>query len=67
VVAGDVNRFPISERIAPAARVRLTRNHVFTRPGTYFPALRVHSQRHGDAATPFARIPNLGRVRVVVT
>ncbi|MET0586919.1 MAG: hypothetical protein ABWZ75_00220 [Novosphingobium sp.] len=40
--------------------------HSFARPGTYFPALRVYSQRDGDKETPFARIRNLGRVRVVV-
>lgn len=49
---------------ATIARVTIT--HRFTKPGTYFPALRGTSQRQGDAATPYARIPNLGRVRVVV-
>ncbi|HKJ43256.1 MAG TPA: hypothetical protein VKA27_14260, partial [Sunxiuqinia sp.] len=38
----------------------------FAKPGTYFPVLRVASQRDGNAKTPFARIQNLGRVRVVV-
>lgn len=46
------------------ATVRIT--HSFDRPGTYFPALRGISQRKGDAATPYGRIQNLGRVRVVV-
>ena len=63
----DSHRFPISEAFTPAPRVTLTRTHTFTKPGTYFPALRAHSQREGDAATPYARISNLGRVRVVVT
>ena len=40
--------------------------HVFDTPGTYFPALRGVSQRHGDRDTPYARVQNLGRVRVVV-
>src|SRR5690606_22024880 len=40
--------------------------HSYSAPGTYFPALRVASQREGDAATPFARSMNLDRVRVVV-
>jgi hypothetical protein len=48
----------------PSVTVRLT--HRFDKPGTYFVALRGASQRQGDAATPFARIENLGRVRVVV-
>jgi hypothetical protein len=46
--------------------VHTTATHVFTKPGTYFPALRVASQRERDASTPFARSLNLDRVRVVV-
>jgi hypothetical protein len=38
----------------------------FSKPGTYFPALRVTSQRQGDAKSLYARVRNLGRVRVVV-
>lgn len=55
---------------APVAKgaktVRLTVTHRFDRPGTYFPALLGISQRQGDPNTPYARIQNLGRVRVVV-
>jgi hypothetical protein len=40
--------------------------HRFDQPGTYFPALRGVSQRDGEMKSPYARIPNLGRVRVVV-
>ncbi|KAL4874580.1 hypothetical protein BJY04DRAFT_225832 [Aspergillus karnatakaensis] len=40
--------------------------HVYDAAGTYFAAVRVASQRDGDASTPFARALNLGRVRVVV-
>ena len=46
--------------------VRTSATHTFTSPGTYFPALRVASQRERNASTPFARSLNLGRVRVVV-
>ncbi len=46
--------------------VHLTATHAFSQPGTYFPALRVASQREGDPASRFARSLNLGRVRVVV-
>ena len=67
VVAGDVNRFPIAEQFTPAPRITLTRRQSFAKPGTYFPALRVHAQRQGNAKTPYARVANLGRVRVVVT
>ncbi len=49
-----------------APRLGLTTTHAFTEPGTYFPALRVTSQRKGLTDSPHARIPNLGRVRVVV-
>ena len=48
------------------ARARAKITHSFGKPGTYFPVLRVASQRQGDAKTPFARVANLGRVRVVV-
>ncbi|MGA5454738.1 PKD domain-containing protein [Streptomyces umbrinus] len=47
-----------------AVEVRVT--FTYTTPGTYFPALRAVAQRDGDADTPFAQIPNLGRMRVVV-
>ena len=46
--------------------VHVTTTHAFTRPGTYYPTLRVASQREGDPSTPFARSLNLSRVRVVV-
>jgi hypothetical protein len=46
--------------------VCVTATHVYTNAGTFFPALRVASQREGDPITPFARSLNLSRVRVVV-
>ena len=46
--------------------VNVTAEHTFTKPGTYFPALRVASQRESNPSTPFARSMNLDRVRVVV-
>ena len=46
--------------------VHVTATHAFTKAGTYFPALRVASQREGNRSTPFARSLNLSRVRVVV-
>lgn len=45
----------------------LTMKHTFTKPGTYFATVRVTSQREGDTSTPFTRVQNLDRVRVVVT
>ena len=47
-------------------RIALKATHAFSKPGTYFAALRATSQRQGDAKTLYARIHNLGRVRVVV-
>jgi len=47
-------------------RVSLETTHTFSKPGTYFPVLRAASQRQADATTPYARIQNLGRVRVFV-
>ncbi|MFJ7005183.1 Tat pathway signal sequence domain protein [Pseudomonas putida] len=38
----------------------------YTTPGTYYPVLRVTTQRQGDAQTPFALVRNLDRLRVVV-
>lgn len=46
--------------------VRITRSHAFSKTGTYFVTVRVTTQRKGDKATPFTRIYNLDRVRVVV-
>jgi PKD domain len=46
--------------------MQLRTTHNFTKPGTYFPTLRVASQRDGDFRTLFARVQNLDRVRVVV-
>lgn len=58
VVEGDLD--------GSMARLGVSASYAFTAPGTYFPALRVTSQRQGDVTTPFARVQNLARVRVVV-
>jgi hypothetical protein len=59
--------FPVVQQVdPPAATVSLSRTHVFSKPGTYFPVLRATSQRSGDAQTRYARVQNLGRARVVV-
>jgi hypothetical protein len=39
----------------------------FDSPGTYFPVVRVVSHREGDPTTPYARLQNLARVRIVAT
>ena len=65
--AGD---YPLRESFEEAGRVAervtLSASHVFTEPGTYFPALRVASHPDGDTQARWARVMNLGRVRVVV-
>lgn len=50
----------------PGGKVVLGESYTFTNPGTYFPVVRVTSQRTGDAATPFGLVQNLARIRVVV-
>jgi hypothetical protein len=47
--------------------VQLTTIHAFDRPGTYFPAVRIISHRDGVVSATSRLIPNLGRVRVVVS
>ena len=59
-------RFGELSHVDPAERVSLERRHSFAVPGTCFPAVRVVSQREGSAGSPYARLQNLARVRVVV-
>jgi len=42
------------------------KEYIFYRPGTYFPVLRVRSNRQGDSKNIFTQVKNLCRVRVVV-
>lgn len=59
--------FPQMSTVAKGARTaRVSVTHRFDKPGTYFPALRGTSQRENALGTPFARVQNLDRVRVVV-
>jgi hypothetical protein len=50
----------------PAAKVNVRSSVSFDKPGTYFVTLKVESERNGDVTSPYARIQNLARVRVVV-
>jgi hypothetical protein len=59
--------YPEHSSVAPKPRVEVSTTHTFSKPGTYFPVVRVASHRNGDAKTAFARVQNLARVRVVVT
>lgn len=62
--AGD---YPVASEVKPESRLTVKTAHAFTKPGTYFPALRVTSSRQGDGNSPYAQVQNLSRVRVVVT
>jgi hypothetical protein len=59
-------RFAETTPVDPAARVSVACRHSFADAGTRFPAVRVVAQRDAGAATPYARLQNLARVRVVV-
>jgi hypothetical protein len=47
-------------------QVEVDVRHAVDMPGPYFPAVRGSAQRDGRADSPYARIQNLARVRVVV-
>jgi hypothetical protein len=62
-----VGRYPIKAGIdTPARLVSLSATFIFAQPGTYFPVLRATSQRQDDMKTPYGRIQNIGRARVIV-
>ena len=60
--------FPIIGKIVPVGevKVKVSTIYTFNKPGTYFPTVRVVSQRQADAQAPYARIQNLARMRVEV-
>jgi hypothetical protein len=59
--------YPVTAELeSPHPRVVLSTTHAYGEPGTYFAVLRGTSQRHGDTQTPYGRVQNLARVRVVV-
>ena len=64
----DEGTYPVKGEIVDAGdnTVRIELSHRFDQPGVHFVTLRVASQRDGDSGTPFARIQNLGRARVIV-
>ena len=62
-----VGNYPVPGELHEAkSTVTLKATYSFSKPGTYFPVLRATSQRNGDSQTPYARVQNLARVRVVV-
>jgi hypothetical protein len=62
-----VGTYPVAASLESAQTiVHLSASHAFAKPGTYFAVLRATSQREGDTQTPYGRIQNIARVRVVV-
>ena len=64
---GTGDDFVPAELSAPKPSIRLSASHAYSRSGTYFPVLRAASQRDGDPRTPYGRVQNLARARVVVS
>lgn len=64
--AGEYAVKEIFDAKRAAEHLTVQRSYTFSTPGTYFVTLRAAAQRDGDFATPFARVQNLSRVRVVV-
>ena len=55
-----------AEIAVPSEEVSLTASHSYPAPGTWFAVLRASGQREGRADTPYGRVQNIARVRVVV-
>jgi hypothetical protein len=51
---------------ADGSHVEFSATVRYDKPGTYFPTVRVYSQRNGDARETFTMIPNLSKVRIIV-
>jgi hypothetical protein len=66
--AGDYpeNRTHVDGGEGHLSKVVHTLEHAFSQPGTYFPAMRVTSQREGSPTSLYGRIQNIARVRVIV-
>jgi hypothetical protein len=50
-----------------STEVKLQTSYAFSEPGTYFPSVRASSHRQGDLNSTIRRLPNIARVRVVVS
>jgi hypothetical protein len=58
--------FPVRETVEAEERIDVERRWTAPGPGTYFPVVRVVARREGDGDSPYARLRNVARVRVVV-
>lgn len=59
----DLSTAKISE---DGSMVEFSTSHSFDISGTYFPTIRIATQREGEKQSPFAKIYNLSRVKVVI-
>jgi hypothetical protein len=65
--AGDGTYEADALETAGATATRILATHSYPQPGTYFVSLRATAQPAEALGTPYARLVNLDRVRVVVT
>ncbi|KAL0941999.1 pkd domain containing protein [Colletotrichum truncatum] len=61
---GEFVSSPLGAAVTPLS---MTSNYTYSQPGTYFPAVRITSQREGNMTSPFGRVSNLGRGQVIVS
>lgn len=61
--ATDLRKARYSE---DGCHVEFTETVTYDRPGTYFPAVRIASQRNGDLKDVYTHVENLDRVRIIV-
>ena len=54
------------QKVAMGPKISTKETYTFKQPGTYFPVVRVTSQRNGDGSTPYGLIQNIASIRVVV-
>jgi len=60
--------YPVKQKLkdTKSNRVKVETSYTFADGGTYFPAIRATLHRQGNPETPYARVQNIGRVRVDV-
>lgn len=59
----DLNKASFS---ADSSRIEFETKVSYDKVGTYFPTVKVYSERDGSSNSNFTRIPNLAKVRIVV-
>ncbi|KQP70019.1 hypothetical protein ASF40_09280 [Microbacterium sp. Leaf288] len=62
----DSGEFAVRSDVTATTEVDQSIRHSFSEAGTHFVSVKVTAQQHGDTETPFARVDNLARVRIVV-